>query len=339
MSLVRTGHYWTWSLSWNDVENAFSIQGDYFPKLLDIGSEPYYKKFFKQVFKQFDGGDIDKAWRDTSMEWLQRALATQPDVMEANWRTWAAAVAAGLTNPASMEAEEYRRVVEVIESHAPPTVRDAMLEDVEQGNAFLGTLSFGSTLDFAKVAAVVPHSALQNADLRDIRVFAWLDDREESREQSGFRHAWNGFLRLFNLFQFLDKSWFVTSSSVDEFDWSELVGTALEPDQLSWERVWSDARDDAFPEYDAVLSTAWDAGIREEPTRGYELISESGRPLGPVAEIAWLDAKVGILDAPEDDPYFEEDRDMFENEGWSVLLGADVLEDPSILISELEGDV
>jgi hypothetical protein len=238
-----------------------------------------------------------------------------------------------------MEAEEYRRVVEVIESHAPPTVRDAMLEDVEQGNAFLGTLSFGSTLDFAKVAAVVPHSALQNADLRDIRVFAWLDDREESREQSGFRHAWNGFLRLFNLFQFLDKSWFVTSSSVDEFDWSELVGTALEPDQLSWERVWSDARDDAFPEYDAVLSTAWDAGIREEPTRGYELISESGRPLGPVAEIAWLDAKVGILDAPEDDPYFEEDRDMFENEGWSVLLGADVLEDPSILISELEGDV
>lgn len=42
-----------------------------------------------------------------------------------------------------------------------------------------------------------------------------LNDDQEAKEKEEFQAYWNGFLRLYNLFQFVPYSFFVTTGGID----------------------------------------------------------------------------------------------------------------------------
>jgi DEAD/DEAH box helicase domain-containing protein len=75
-----------------------------------------------------------------------------------------------------------------------------------------------------------------------VRLGCCLDDSELRREEDGFRLVWNGYLRLFNLCQFLPHAYFVTREGLRQrvYDRLKLLDDSIrETAELAGWRVYS----------------------------------------------------------------------------------------------------
>jgi DEAD/DEAH box helicase domain-containing protein len=171
-------------------------------------------------------------------------------------------------------------------------------------------------------------------------VALYLDDRQE--EQRGdFEAYWNGFLRLYTLFQFLPGAYPATADEEAFRGYEDLLdSSAPEPlrdhvpadgalgdfDETEWEQAFSDAEyspDEVLP----LLETIYEAEL-PAPSVPFEL--QSGGTIVGTAEIGWPEANVAVLLANQ-----EPHRDAFEEEGWAVYPVADVEGEPERLIEAL----
>ena len=162
-----------------------------------------------------------------------------------------------------------------------------------------------------------------------------LNDRQE--EQTGdFESDWNGFLRLYNLFQFIPDAYPVTADEEASRGYEDLIGRAEsdslrdhvpeheaggegrpvgEFDEEEWEATVAEA------EYSpdvvrALLKELYEAEV-PAPNVPHELQS-GGRIVG-TAEIGWPGFEVAVL-LPDQESY----RGAFEDDGWTVHSISDV---------------
>ena len=67
-----------------------------------------------------------------------------------------------------------------------------------------------------KQAVAIEHKAVTPpGDPSGIRVCCCFNDGEKDKEDSSFQSGWNGFLRLYNFYQFLPYSYFMTTDGLE----------------------------------------------------------------------------------------------------------------------------
>ena len=162
---------------------------------------------------------------------------------------------------------------------------------------------------------------------------AWvLDDAEELRAKHGFEALWAGFLRVSNVFQFLPKAMFLTSTGIAEHMYEFLtLSTSAESstsDHSKDEAAWAEAKEFSRPDCLDFIDSLQKAGV-PAPVMGHEIMKE-GKVVGE-AEMAWTDKLVAILA----EGYFDLEDELREAK-WNVFLLPSATESPGMVIQALK---
>ncbi len=159
-----------------------------------------------------------------------------------------------------------------------------------------------------------------------------LHDGEEQKASPDFQHAWNGFLRLYNFFQFLPGALFVTKCGVEANEYEHIdisciwpsgaegIGEAL-PQSEEWKEVREFTDEYIHPLLDWLEENDWPV-----PEPGYELEGKGGEILGS-AELAWDELELALL-TREEEMY----QESFSRAGWQSLLIDKAMNEPECLV-------
>lgn len=323
MAIARSGKFHAWSLSWNDVENVFvplpenSTENILNTNVAGLGPllaarEVTWMRGFHELktfplFIEFLARPERKAWMRYaevhSISFPSKALLDQKTAE----RVRAAATSKSGTLPViAGDAGEFF---------------SAWYERVDESGVRL-----------LQVCTIAPKIVVQKGDVDEFAFIARLFDAEPQCSNPRFRGAWGGFLRVFNVFQFLPRAYFVTSRGLenneyqgfDEALWTRSnseggVGTAAVTELLTL----------TTPETHALLREIAGKNL-PLPEPGYEL-EGANKEIVATAELAWPKLAVAILMNHE-----AAQAAAFDAQGWKTLHLVDVLADSELIVSVLK---
>ena len=150
-------------------------------------------------------------------------------------------------------------------------------------------------------------------DGESITLVCRLDDREDHRKDKGFRAAWNGYLRLFQLLRGLPGAWFITTSSMEGQPLHLLAAMRSGPgDAPAWIGM-----EDLESTFLPLVKQLEEAGVTE-PALGMDIPgSRSG--VWAEAELLWEDMQVAVTDRER-----SEDATGSAAESWKVFILEDL---------------
>lgn len=172
---------------------------------------------------------------------------------------------------------------------------------------------------------------------KTIQVLCRLFDDTEFVSHNSFRQAWNGFIRMYNLFQFTPGVIFIASSGVAGGAYSFLtfdqkaspvgaVSGSEAPDVAEDLKTLLEVTD---PSLRPLLTLVYDQKF-PLPEAGYELCNDNGKIVAS-GELCWPAAQVALL--REDEMELE---DEFTSRGWRVLPLTQASKDPGAYLADIE---
>lgn len=313
MAITRSGNFHVWSLSWKDVENRIKGQGGYYQQFLAPKQAPMAGQLGKLI-KGYNIDTIHNLQQTDSFDWLIRFLAN-PDNM-----AWSrCAFVHGLIH--LDKTIQYASWEESLTS-LPENIARFLAQETEswirgywRSEQKEGNIDLWLTVD---------PSCINVGNLQGMRMAVCLPDSENAQNEHGFESIWNGFLRLFNLLQFLPNSFCVTTEGTAKRAYEELALTLATPDQPSsetsgWLNEVIELADQLL--HALLIDLAQRGG--PGPIVGYEVANAAGEIVGE-AELAWESQRLAIV-------LDEQVREVFQSLGWVVLTAEEVLGDPSLL--------
>ncbi|MDE0102342.1 MAG: DEAD/DEAH box helicase [Bryobacterales bacterium] len=312
MALVRAG-YLQWSLTWQDLDSAFSRP----QPALDLLRGSISSRGSGQAMARVQRG-LDGRWNTGP---LRQSLHTSPtsfDLLlrhleDPDFGRWQKAVFTDvlcLFDHSVMATADFRQRLEAsARDLLPGGAQDRLMS---WGNTALyagGGPEFGSGFENANLFVSLSRSALSKLKPDRMSFALHLDDSDPSAES--YQEVWNGSLRLFNLVQFLSEPWWTTATAVAEHAYPAFRAVRTDGPALdgAWGQVFAEA-DDTIRTLVTDLATA---GTAPPDVVGYEFANASGVVVAE-AELAWTDRKVAVLM-----DYQLDYRHTFENAGWIVL--------------------
>ncbi len=303
-AIVKSGKFLVWSLAWKDIENRFKSQGDYFHNFLAFSGGSKATAYGK-LLDSFQAKKLVDLNASDSFDWLVRFLS-DPD--EERWRCHAFVHGAMHLDAKRFSAErEKEGWLEKLRSNFPEEIAEQM--GGAGGDGFLG-LSEGDSEDFAKIFVSMDKESLRNKDASGMRVACRFSDGAAERGKKSFESAWNGFLRFYNLLQFLKRSFFHAGEGGDAGRSWEAAGGVEAEGSVSDE--WAEIKELTEPEMHGLIDRLAEAG-GAIPEVGYELTGKNGEIVGE-AELAWPELKIAVLDEGQ-----MKNRDAFLSAGWRVF--------------------
>ncbi len=193
----------------------------------------------------------------------------------------------------------------------------------------------------------VSREDVAEARWRGMKLGCRLDDggdngADDSRDDSGdgrgvgmkrgeFERAWIGYLRMYNLFQFLPSSFFVTATGMSRGEYAGIVFDAFDSkvDEVEAAVVhpWRDVLEELDPDAHGLADKLAEAGWPAPEMPPYELVDDRGATTAE-AELGWPELKIAILD--DEHPKY---RGVFERAGWTVVFLSDAIKDPEAVLS------
>ena len=330
MALVRAG-FVVWSATWDDVDVALGeaeADGDDFA---GVDPAPQIASVQRDLDDRWDTSGLRQALGVPTLRVLGRYLA-DPDALR--WRRAVFTRLLGEFDPATMTSGELATsLAAAADAALPKPAADALNQ---AGGGPPGAVAFAggrgrwrapddAGVDGPELFVAMPGAALQRFEPAAMVAAVHLHDGGEAGSGDGFRAEWNRTLRLFNLLQFLPRSWWSTSRGREENMYDGLavesepwVGgmAATETDAVEAgdaATTWNEAYRFAATELRSDLQRLEEMGVAA-PEVGYELVGSGGAVLGE-AELAWPDRQLAVLMADR-----RGNRGIFESRGWRVLL-------------------
>ncbi|MDM8549544.1 DEAD/DEAH box helicase [Desulfobacterales bacterium HSG2] len=309
-AIAQSGRYYVWSLSWKDVENRRHPRGEYFENPLIPRDAGKYKK----LLGLYSIESFQNVCKSDSFAWLIRFLANpEPE----KWAYYAFTHGLLLLDKQRFSTPSAKKEwSDKARKHLPEEIAE-ILDDVS-GPCFYGLSESGDAESFVRIFAAIESAAIQSGRISEMRLACSLSDLPEKREMQEFEPAWNGWLRLYNLFQFLPSAFFSTHGEKTGGEYDGI------PDNRQTEPAgdrfdeWEEVRELTDPELHDLLRKLAQKGW-PAPQVGYELADKNGKIVGE-AELAWSDRKTALL-LPEQAEYAK----VFEDQGWrAVETGADL---------------
>jgi len=325
MAIIQTDKYHVWSLSWHDVEDRFKSQNNFYSDFLDVSGFASGSNYHRLL----EGYGLLK-FKDKlnckSFELLIKYLEN-PD--EAKWQQFMFVVSLLHTDYSRFQSADaiaqWTKTIElsfpgdiverIKESNCPCLYGEYQPTDIE-GHAII------KQSIVAENAAVIPPGQPLG-----IKLGCCLCDSQEDKSRPTFQKDWNGFLRLYNFYQFLPFAYFVTSDGMakKEYDGLKLYEESAagngaqetKSDDNSWNEL-KELTDMRFHDLlDILKKQGW-----QPPEAGYELEGAEGEVVGS-AELAWEALKLAFLTDEELDY-----QQLFTNAGWNTFSINNVLDEP-----------
>lgn len=321
MAIMRSGKFRVWSLTYKDVRKALkNNQGE--PHFVDWHTAVSEAKD-KEIRKKLNYPtclERGKTSFDLLIEYLR-----EPDDASRAVAAFENAIFI-LFPPLKGEAENIWKasVRDLLGDGLAAQIDDPTFPTIS-GRLDDGLVSFRHWLQ-------VDQDAVNAKNKNGMRLVWVLDDSEELRFEHGFESLWAGFLRIFNVFQFLPKAMFLTTTGITNH-WYEFLTLSSPSEPLFTsasedETAWSEAKEFARPDCQSFLDSLRAAGI-PAPTMGYEIMHD-GTVAGE-AEMAWNDQRVAIL-AEEYSDLQRPLRDM----NWIIFLLTQIMETPEAVVQALK---
>lgn len=330
IAIVQSGRYHVWSLTWKDVENRYRTQENFFCHYL----EPSRAVNGNNLGALLDGyglGHFRDAYRGDSFAWLIRFLRA-PD--EQQWRQYAFVQGLLHLNPprfatAQAKDEWIIRIRELL----PEDIADLFAD--KKGTSLYGLYEpTGPTqAPELRLGIAIEQQAARAGQGGGMRIACYLDDSVTAREREDFEAVWNGFVRLYNLFQFLPLAFCVTQEGLqkrayDSLHIKEKVTGEVKVREATFD-VWAEVRavtDTALHDLlDRLAHTGWTV-----PEAGYELADDAGEIIA-AAELAWPDLKMAFLQENE-----QVYAAAFEKAGWRSYSLKEVLAASDMYLTALK---
>jgi len=325
MAIVQSNKFLVWSLSWHDVENTFKSQKNFFIDFLEPGGLPAGGNF-NQLLEGYGGKELKKLISMNSFDLLLHFLES-PDLEK--WQKFMFVVSLLHADPARFGDEAcISRWTERIESFLPEDIA----EKIKDADCPCLYGEYQPTdeyrLDIMKQSVIIEQKAVvPPGKSLGIRVGCCLNDTENDKQHQSFQSGWNGFLRLYNFYQFLPYSYFVTTDGLKTkaYDGLKLYeepipGTATKEPQQK-DSVWTELKELTEEELHGLLDKLekhkWSA-----PEAGFELEGAGGEIVGS-AELAWEELKLAFLTEGE-----LEYEQAFVEAGWKSIPIREALKNP-----------
>ncbi len=313
MALRRSGRFNIWSLTWDDVEDRFKGTPDSaFENLLNHSPAKLGQLLDAQGLHSMVG--LHEA---RSFELFVRFL-TQPD--QNAWAKYAAISAIVLPSTvmiAESAGDELRNTLLNAGSVTLPASGGTLFAGLFERKFSDGAPMFG-------LITIAPKEAVMQGDPRGIECVARFFDEREAATQPAFKAAWIGFLRAFNIFQFLPHGFFVSSRGLETNAYATLAdsfsrSTGPKPPDDNPELVELLGLTD--PEARSLLRLISSEGL-PLPEPGYELAGLAGEVVA-TAELAWPKFKLALFLGSE-----TESEAVFIEAQWTIQFIATAQSNP-----------
>lgn len=343
MAIVLSGQFNVWSLSYKDVQNEF---------------KPIKPAWYMEWFKErgmLGGGHLNHFWKGFKLEKQELLSGKSSFSMLFDY----------LSSPSKTLWQDMALIYSLT-LHSGPSSGDIPsswgtdldqlppgMDDVISG--WTGDCCSGGP-DWEDLPAVKIYArSLQSCVRKNydhVGAICILEDRELELEGQNFEPRWNGFLRAFNLFQFLSGVFFVTREGLKTHEYDHL---ALEPahaaglprahststtgaadgsttDQVSSkapkDQKWEEVRELIIEEALLLLIDALEKVGATQPVVGKEF--ENNSNVTGELELAWDDECVGVYTSIED-----EFKTEMEANGWQLFSSETAALNPDQIINAL----
>ncbi|MBF0227362.1 MAG: DEAD/DEAH box helicase [Desulfobacterales bacterium] len=319
MAIVQSGKFHVWSLTWHDVENKFKHQQNFFEDYMDISGLPLGANL-NLFLDKYELTEFKKNLKSNSLDILINFLEN-PD--EQKWRKLMFVMSLMYIDAQKFgDIQAINKWMNDISVFFPNTISDKIkefsLENV-QNTSLLGYFEKKhEDNDMLKQYIILEKNAVSSGNPLGVKIGCWLNDDESVKKNSGFQSYWNGFLRLYNFYQFMPYSYFVSSegNKLRAYDGIKIL------ESYSYEQsegVWSSLKDVVDENLHGLLDKLKEKGW-PEPEAGYELEGTNGEIIGS-AELGWEELKIAFLTEEQ-----MEYKNKFIDAGWKVLSESEFTE-------------
>ena len=163
-------------------------------------------------------------------------------------------------------------------------------------------------------------SAVQESNISEMYMACCLDDRTESLDIEGFEAIWNGYLRLYNLMQFVPHAYFATRQGIKDGYSYKIAGYTSEGTDAN-KGEWNEILELTDAELHGLINKLAENNC-PVPEAGYELANENGEIVAE-AELGWPDINLAFLQTEQ-----IEFSEVFKQYGWRTFPLKDVIADP-----------
>jgi len=333
MGLVRRGRFHVWSLTWNDVESRLHSEPSHFTPLL----APESKKQ-KQLIHSFNNdtsvgrlGDVNQL---DSFSLLVRLLA------EPHQDAWQASAAIQMLMHMDMsgcDADDVELELEQLLGEGSEWAT-ALRPPSDETGLIKGKLSDAAAEEEAGLQMLtwMTKEAVSQGKLKAVQVVCCLRDVGDMCTAPEFKNVWNGFLRLYNLMQFLPECLFVTAQGLQdnvyqalEFVFASDTSPARHADTDLHLSEYADLLDGDVL---GALRTLASEGvfIPDANSVPYELCGPHGDIRGQ-AELAWEEQHIAFIYQGD-----TESQQAFERAGWTIYTVEDLTARPTEFVVDLK---
>ena len=313
MALVRAG-YRVWSLTWQDLEEAFDGSAEA-PDLLAAPAGAHGMAPLQRVLDRRWGTGPLRAGRGASSLALLRRWLADPDADR-----WKRAVFTRLFQQFErerMRSPAFRRAFAAAAAGTLPGVVRDRLAGCGEDSVVAGRGRWAGGDGPVEFFLAMPLSAVRRGEPDAMTAVVHLRDDEASRQTKGYRQLWNGALRAFNLLQFLPGGFWTTRLGVQGERYPEFA-PPRETAPADGGEPWEEALEMADREIRPLLRELAERGA-PAPELGFERTGRDGAVVAE-AEAAWPSRRVAVL-LPDQ----RRGSSGFRKAGWTVVVspGAD----------------
>ncbi|MCP4119757.1 MAG: DEAD/DEAH box helicase [Desulfobacteraceae bacterium] len=307
MAIAQSNHFHVWSLTFKDVQNEFKSS-----------HSPWYKEWFAER-GMLANGKLGQFWNGFKLEDRDQLKGTSSFRMLFDY----------LSNPITDTWKDMALVYSLTLHSGPQTgMPDAWKEDLEllpismeevlegKGTCFVGGPDW-EDLPGIKCYACSDQTIIRKA-YSCVGMVAILEDGEMSLGSEDFEPLWNGFLRAYNLMQFLPGVLFLTRQGLVDhyYDSLSLKSSHVDliPDESGKEEsseAWTEVRELVSEKLYSLVDDLESKGA-DVPLVGEEF--ESGGEVIGELELAWHNRKIGIYESSA-----EEIKEKLITEGWRLF--------------------
>jgi DEAD/DEAH box helicase domain-containing protein len=309
MAIVQSGRFYIWSVTWKDVDEEIkSKNNDYYENILECDVAHNQNKY-NQYLELFEAEKLRQISKESNLDLLISFLS-HPD--ESLWARYAFIQCLLWVDPSSADKEAFKRE---LFANVPADIQELYSDLGTQ--LLVGKYQCKSDNGGGVITVYVSVSPedVQGKKYKNGFIAAHLLDKDQ---QTTFERAWIGFIRLYNLMQFLPMGFCFTSTGLSKGIYDQLlIDRAHKREEkkadIPLADEWQELRNLLSNEFQSFI----DELIKEKvalPDVGYELQIGTGEIIAE-AELAWESSKLVVL-SQKQSGYAE----TFTNQGWKAFM-------------------
>ncbi len=311
IALTRSDKFIVWSLSWNDIEK--NTKTDYYSIFQDLMPSNVFNQFIStyniEEFKHLNNYNsftlfIELLKNPNWNQWQKYALLT---VLK---------ISCGKSKKSENNSEQFKNNFTL----ALPVELNEIIASIENPhlNRTLNYPEHSTEIEFSFfINANLPNSIINkpiNNDVNQIIITSILDD---TIDEETLLKNWNGYLRYYNIFQFIPNCFFLTKSLLIKNQYHHIDSSRLADVSFSGNEDWQALYSLTCPELHKIIDIAFERNF-DLPIVGYELTQASGEVIAYCELAFYYDhINIAVLSSNELENGLNF-RDRFKSLNWQV---------------------